>query len=75
MATAGINKEESDCPRCGRLFYCRAGDILNCECHGFKLDKAASGLISEKYGGCLCLQCLQDLNQQILLVEKPGSAK
>jgi hypothetical protein len=75
MATAGINKGESNCPRCGRLLYCRNADIVNCECYGFKPDEAASRVISEKYEDCLCLQCLRELSQQIHFVEKDGPAR
>jgi hypothetical protein len=70
MATVGINKEESSCPRCGRLFYCHAVDIVHCACYAFRLDEAASRFIKETYSNCLCLACLQELQQQHL----PGEA-
>jgi hypothetical protein len=64
MTTAGIKQEQSSCPRCGKAFQCMATEIGNCDCYGLKLGEDASRYISEKYSECLCLQCLQEINQQ-----------
>jgi hypothetical protein len=65
--------ELKNCPRCGNLFECKPGDIANCQCFGTKLNEEASAFIAKKYGDCLCIGCLQDLNQkQNFFIEKFG---
>jgi hypothetical protein len=49
------------CPRCGGDFHCGIADAAPCACAGIKLDAAVQLQLRERYGGCLCLRCLQAL--------------
>jgi hypothetical protein len=65
--------ELKNCPRCGKGFECRSGDISNCQCFGIKISEDLSAFIAKKYSDCLCIGCLQHLNQkQNLFIEKFG---
>ncbi|MDB5242145.1 MAG: hypothetical protein JWP57_2770 [Spirosoma sp.] len=58
------------CPRCGRLFTCRANSGLKCDCMGFTLSPATLQRIREytelTFGDytCLYVACLQELQQE-----------
>jgi hypothetical protein len=65
--------ELKSCPCCGKVFECKPGDIANCQCFGIKISEEASVFIAKKYVDCICIGCLQALNQnQILFIEKFG---
>ncbi|MEO6668721.1 MAG: cysteine-rich CWC family protein [Ferruginibacter sp.] len=54
--------EEKICARCGNAFVCKAGDIINCQCHGISCTNEAIEFVSERYDDCLCRGCLVSLN-------------
>lgn len=64
--------EIKNCPRCGSLFECKVGDVVNCQCYGIKLTLEEECFITQNYPGqCLCRACLLQLqNRYHLFVEK-----
>ncbi len=59
------NKHElKPCPRCGKIFECKVGDVAHCQCFGIKLNEEAVNFIEKKYGDCLCSNCLQFLSNE-----------
>ncbi len=62
LNTPGCKHELKACPRCGKDFICKPGDISHCGCFEVKMNEAASRLIAEKYTSCLCVVCLEELN-------------
>lgn len=63
MAVA-CKHEQKKCPRCGGTFECKVGDILKCQCYDIVLSDAEASFIKSDYQDCLCLNCLQQLQQQ-----------
>jgi len=55
--------EEKQCPRCKSTFECKAGTITQCQCIQIKISEALTQQIALQYNDCLCLQCLQQLQQ------------
>jgi hypothetical protein len=49
------------CQRCGRLFECKADDITQCQCYGIHLNADELQIISEQFGDCICLNCLNEI--------------
>jgi hypothetical protein len=63
--------ENKPCPRCGRQFACKPGNIAQCQCFEIKLTEEEKKLVSDRYDDCLCGQCLKDLkNKQQFFLEK-----
>ncbi len=56
--------EEKICPRCGKSFECKVGDIAHCECYGIKFTDEANAFINRNYDDCLCRECLIELNHK-----------
>jgi nicotinate-nucleotide--dimethylbenzimidazole phosphoribosyltransferase len=57
--------ETKKCERCGTLFECKVGNILECQCYAVQLTENEKAYISEKrYSDCLCAACLILLQQQ-----------
>jgi len=56
--------EQKNCSRCGQLFECKVGDISHCQCSGIQLFAEVQAFIDSKYQDCLCLNCLQSLNNK-----------
>jgi nicotinate-nucleotide--dimethylbenzimidazole phosphoribosyltransferase len=62
--------ETKKCERCGALFECKVGNILECQCYAVQLTEKEKAYISEKqYSDCLCAACLQNLKQQYSKME------
>jgi hypothetical protein len=49
------------CLRCGAAFHCGANDPAPCPCGALRLDPATLQALRERYAGCLCLDCLRQL--------------
>ena len=50
------------CPRCGRNFLCRGDDdIAHCQCAAVDLSPEDRAYISDRFEGCLCVDCLRAL--------------
>lgn len=62
IGNAESKHELKVCPRCGKAFECKPGDIANCQCYGVKVSEKVTAFIAKKYGDCLCIACLQELN-------------
>jgi hypothetical protein len=56
--------EEKICPRCGKAFECKVGDIINCQCYGIQLDQTVMDFINKNYEDCLCRACMDSLNKE-----------
>jgi hypothetical protein len=50
--------ETKTCPRCSKAFECKPGNITQCQCYGVRLTDEARSFISQRYGDCLCKDCL-----------------
>lgn len=61
------------CPRCSRDFECKAGSITQCQCNQVQLSEATNIYIQQQYNDCLCLACLQELQQQVGSIKISGS--
>ncbi len=55
--------ELKECPRCGRLFSC-TGE-MGCWCLSVSLSVDVSDFISSRYEGCLCKQCLRNIEEEL----------
>ena len=58
---AGTN---SNCPRCGAGFHCGVNDAQPCECSTLTLDPTALQALRERYSGCVCSNCLQQVQRE-----------
>ncbi len=52
---------DSRCPRCGGSFHCGVHDPAPCACTTLVLSAELQARLRERYTGCLCLRCLQEL--------------
>lgn len=50
-----------NCPRCSGLFNCRPGHVAHCQCSTISLAETVREYIALHYSGCLCINCLQQL--------------
>lgn len=55
----------SICQRCQSTFQCKANDIANCQCATVTISKEAKQYLKTTNYGCLCKNCLMEINQQI----------
>ena len=53
------------CPRCGKSFECRHGEIEKCQCAGVNLDPVSLEYIKKTYTDCICIDCLRDIKEKI----------
>ncbi|MBK6937098.1 MAG: cysteine-rich CWC family protein [Chitinophagaceae bacterium] len=53
------------CPSCGSAFECNAGDIEHCVCASVSLTEKETGFVQMNYTGCLCINCLKAIKQEI----------
>ena len=53
--------EQKQCPRCQRLFECKAGSILLCQCQTVYLTPEHLELVNLQYNDCLCSKCLKEV--------------
>ena len=58
---------EKTCPRCGKTFTCLHEDIENCWCMSTEIHPDVIAYISGEYTGCLCKECLDELNRRARL--------
>ena len=54
---------EKECPRCKKTFECKHEDIANCWCMTTSIEPDAMGFIADNYEGCLCPECIAELNK------------
>lgn len=65
------NHEQKYCPRCSRLFECRVGSIMQCQCSQIRLSEAEMRYIEKHYTDCLCFKCQEEI-RILLLQPSPG---
>ena len=53
-----------ECPACSQMFECKQGSITICQCSNIQLSREQLAYIAERWEGCLCLSCLEDIKQQ-----------
>lgn len=54
--------EKKKCEKCGSLFGCGANDSGGaCWCMEVKVSESVLGELREKFGDCLCPECLREL--------------
>jgi hypothetical protein len=56
--------EEKQCPRCRRLFECKSGSILLCQCQTVVLSPEQLEYITFHYEDCLCSRCLREVRSE-----------
>jgi hypothetical protein len=66
--------ETVTCPRCQRNFECRVGSILRCQCQDITLTEEERLFIQQGYNGCLCIDCLYDMQAAFRQQETPGGS-
>lgn len=54
---------EKQCPRCGKTFECRHDEVDNCWCMQTEILPDAMNFILDNYEGCLCRECIDELNR------------
>ncbi|WP_232422372.1 cysteine-rich CWC family protein [Methylosarcina fibrata] len=61
----GNKHEAKQCPRCQRLFICKANRIHRCDCSNICLSFETIEYIRQLYDECLCLACLKELESDV----------
>jgi len=49
------------CERCGKRIECKANAYTKCQCSNVQLTLNEVQYISENFDGCMCANCLRDL--------------
>ena len=62
--------EKKHCPRCRAEFECNPGNIIHCQCYGFKLGDELKAYLEQKYDDCLCRNCLEYLSVELNLFKE-----
>ena len=57
------------CKRCGSRFECRVGDVSNCQCANISLSDATRKFLDNTYFGCLCANCLTEIESNVLALK------
>ncbi len=65
-----MKHETKSCPRCGELFECKVGDVLNCQCSQAEVCKETHHFLAQTQYDCLCQGCLSEINQMVLEAQK-----
>jgi len=50
-----------NCDRCGKRIECKANAYTKCQCSDVQLTLNEVQYISENFEGCMCADCLRDL--------------
>lgn len=62
--------ENKYCQKCGIVFECKLGTITQCHCFEVLLSKEETIFIAERFGDCLCHQCLFVMKNEYSQMEK-----
>jgi len=73
--SAALTVSATICPRCRADFLCNAGDIKQCQCWGIGLGPDDFAYLkqqgfSAEQTGCLCRNCLLEIQREVALVAK-----
>ena len=52
------------CERCGKSMECKANAFTKCQCSTVQLTLNETQYVSENYDGCLCGECLLELQKE-----------
>lgn len=52
------------CEKCSKEFECHAGESTSCWCFEIDLEDKTLRQLREKYGDCLCPDCLNQFSAQ-----------
>lgn len=55
--------EIKHCPKCGKSFECKPGNITQCQCYAVQLSNAELMFIKKIYDDCLCADCMIKMKQ------------
>lgn len=66
-----MKHEIISCERCNRRIECKANSYTKCQCSQIQLSLNEVQYVSELYEGCLCYDCLADLQKEYQLLLKP----
>lgn len=55
------------CPRCKKEFACHSENISACNCSQISLSNETKSFLAKTFYGCLCNNCLAELNQLVAL--------
>lgn len=75
--TMDDEEKHLQCKRCGQFFDCKAHDIELCQCSTVKLNSATLAFLQNTTWGCLCSNCLLQIDHAIANIQgkvfpKPG---
>lgn len=56
-----MSAPKQKCPRCKKSFECKADSITECQCSTVPLTEKERAFISNKFEGCLCVDCLKEI--------------
>ncbi|HEY6504848.1 MAG TPA: cysteine-rich CWC family protein [Chitinophagaceae bacterium] len=62
--------EKKSCQRCNTPFECKPGSITQCQCFEIKLSAEQRAYLEQKYGDCLCRECLVYIQQEFELFKE-----
>jgi hypothetical protein len=68
-----VAAEQVGCPRCGAAFHCGADEPQPCACSRITLDAATLSRLREQWRGCLCLDCLLQLQREAAAAGAPSA--
>ncbi|MFD1255653.1 cysteine-rich CWC family protein [Mucilaginibacter terrae] len=64
MSVVFQKHETIHCDRCNAPFECKANSYTKCQCSNVYLTINEVQYVSELYDGCLCVNCLRDLQKE-----------
>ncbi|MBN8858687.1 MAG: cysteine-rich CWC family protein [Sphingobacteriales bacterium] len=53
------------CPRCGKDFECKVGDINRCQCTTVLISGETRQFLEQTHYDCLCSACLQQIDHLV----------
>jgi Family of unknown function (DUF5522)/Cysteine-rich CWC len=60
-----MNANQKICPRCKKDFSCNPQNIRLCGCSRIELSNETKSYLSATFYGCLCNDCLAELNKLV----------
>ncbi|GAB4124088.1 MAG: hypothetical protein OHK0045_04480 [Raineya sp.] len=62
--------EDKYCQKCGKVFECKLGTITECHCFEVKFSREEIIFMHERFGDCLCHQCLFVIKKEYSQMKK-----